>query len=142
MERERLRRYIDKLGHIEERIEDIRSWLAEFEEYSALDRKTRLAVYKAMQEAVEAATDIAAMILKDEGKLPQDDYTNIAQLGTLGIIDDQLKAALNEAGGLRNRLVHGYNGVNDALALESIQDLLSPLGRFVSRVKEWVKRRA
>jgi len=28
-----------------------------------------------MQEVVEASTDIVAMILKDEGKLPKDDYT-------------------------------------------------------------------
>jgi uncharacterized protein YutE (UPF0331/DUF86 family) len=75
MERERLRRYITKIGHIEERIVDIRTWLAELEDFGALDKKTRLAVYKAMQEVVEAATDIGAMILKDEGKLPQDDYT-------------------------------------------------------------------
>jgi len=34
---------------------------------------------------------------------------NIARLCTLGIIDDQLKAALIEADGLRNRLVDGYN---------------------------------
>jgi uncharacterized protein YutE (UPF0331/DUF86 family) len=142
MERERLRRYVDKIGHIEERIGDIRSWLAEFEDIGALDRKTRLAVYKAMQEAVEAATDIGAMILKDEGNLPQDDYTNIARLCTLGIIDDQLKAALNEADGLRNRLVHGYNELNDALAMDSIQELLSPLERFVSKVTAWVKRSA
>ena len=142
MEPDRLRRYITKLGHIEERIEDIRTWLAEFEDYSALDRKTRLAVYKAMQEAVEAATDIGAMIIKDEGKLPQDDYTNIALLCTLGIIDDHVKAALNEAGGLRNRLVHGSHGLNDTLALESILVLLSPLEHYVSRVKKWLKRRA
>lgn len=142
MERERLRRYLNKIGHIEERIRDIRTWLAEFEDIGALDRKTRLAVYKAMQEVVEAATDIGAMILKDEGKLPQDDYTNIAHLFTLGIIDDHVKAALNEADGLRNRLVHGYNDVNDALAMESIQGLLLPLERYVKRVAAWVKRRA
>jgi uncharacterized protein YutE (UPF0331/DUF86 family) len=86
MERKRLRRYIDKIGHIEERIRDIRTWLIEFENIGVLDRKTRLAVYKAMQEAVEASTDIGAIILKDEGKLPQDDYTNIARLFTPGII--------------------------------------------------------
>jgi uncharacterized protein YutE (UPF0331/DUF86 family) len=53
-----------------------------------------------------------------------------------------LKAALNEADGLRNRLVHGYNELNDALAMDSIQELLSPLERFASRVTAWVKRSA
>ncbi|MGC9445139.1 MAG: hypothetical protein ACP5E9_09480 [Candidatus Methanospirareceae archaeon] len=53
-----------------------------------------------------------------------------------------MKAALNEADGLWNRLVHSYNGVNDALALESIQGLLVPRERYVQKVAAWVKQRA
>ena len=59
---------------------------------------------------------------------------------------------MREADGLRNRLVvHGYNELNDAtaimklndaLAVASIQNLLSPLERFVGRVTAWVKRSA
>jgi len=75
MDSERLRRYIDKIEHIEERIGDIRAWLCEIEDVRGIDKKTRLAVYKAVQEVVEASTDVVAMILKDEGKLPKDDYS-------------------------------------------------------------------
>jgi uncharacterized protein YutE (UPF0331/DUF86 family) len=53
-----------------------------------------------------------------------------------------MKAALNEADGLRNRLVHDYNDLNDALAIESIQGLLLPLERYVKKVAAWVKQRA
>jgi len=53
MDNERLRRYIDKIEHIEERIVDIRTWLYEIEDIKDIDKKTRLAVYKAMQEVVE-----------------------------------------------------------------------------------------
>ncbi len=102
MDKGRLRRYSDKTEHIEERIEDIRGWQYEIEDIVAIDKKTRLAVYKAMQEVVEASTDIVAMILKDEGKLPKDDYTNIEKTFELNLIDKHVKDALKEADGLRN----------------------------------------
>ena len=141
MDNERLRRYIDKIEHIEERIVDIRTWLYEIEDIKDIDKKTRLAVYKAMQEVVEASTDVVAMILKDEGKLPKDDYTNIEKLFELNIIDKSLKEALNEADGLRNRLVHEYNGLNDEIAIESIHCLLEPVENFVELVKKWMRKR-
>jgi Uncharacterized conserved protein len=141
MDGERLRRYIDKLGHIEERIEDIRSWLCEVEDFDDIDKKTRLAVYRAMQEVIEAATDVVAMILKDESKLPKDDYTNINKLFKIGIIDKSLREVLNEANGLRNRLVHDYNGLNDKIALKSIQHLLVPMSNFSEAVKKWMRKR-
>lgn len=141
MDSERLRRYIDKIEHIEERIGDIRAWLCEIEDVRGIDKKTRLAVYKAMQEVVEASTDIVAMILKDEGKLPKDDYTNIEKIFALNIIDKSLKEALNEADGLRNRLVHEYNELNDEIALESIQCLLEPIENFIEVVKKWMRNR-
>ena len=141
MDSERLRRYIDKLGHMEERIEDIRSWLCEVEDFDDIDKKTRLAVYKAIQEVTEAATDIVAMILKDESKLPKDDYTNINKLYKIGIIDKSVREVLNESNGLRNRLVHDYNGLNDKIALKSIQHLLVPMSNFSEAVKKWMRKR-
>ncbi len=140
MDSERLRRYIDKIEHIEERMADIRTWLNEIEDISEMDKKTRLAVYKAMQEVVEASTDVVAMILKDEGKLPKDDYTNIEKMFGLDIIDNRVKEALNEADGLRNRLVHEYNELNDEIALESIQELLMPIEEFIEAVKKWMRK--
>jgi len=74
MEKSRLRRYLEKIEHIEERLDDIKTWLGEVEDIREVEKKTKLAVYKAMQEVVEASMDIAAMILKDEGKQPKDDF--------------------------------------------------------------------
>jgi len=142
MDKSRLQRYLEKIEHIEERVGDIRTWLSEEEggDAKGVDKKTRLAVYKAMQEAVEATMDIVAMILKDEGKLPKDDYTNVEGIYELEVIDRSIKEALNEANGLRNRLVHEYNRLSDDVALESIQCLLVPLDNFLEVVKRWMKR--
>lgn len=139
MDDKRLQRYLDKMDHVKERVEDIKTWLGELRDIRDIDKKTRLAVYKAMQEVVEVSCDVVAMILKDEGKLPKDDYTNIEKIFELTLVDKNLKAALNEANGLRNRLVHEYNGLNDEVALESIQHLLAPMDDFIGVVKKWMK---
>ncbi|MFQ6119798.1 MAG: HepT-like ribonuclease domain-containing protein [Methanosarcinales archaeon] len=46
---------------------------------------------------------------------------------------------MNEANGLRNRLVHEYNRLNDEVALEAIQYLLEPIENFVEAVQKWMK---
>ncbi len=73
MDERRIARYVDKLNHLEERLGDILEWIDEAPD----DKKSRLAVYKAAQEAVEAVCDVIAMFLKDSGIPPKDDYTNI-----------------------------------------------------------------
>lgn len=84
-----MRRYLDKMEHINERLLDIETWFGESEkeDIEGVDRKTRLAIYKAMQEVAEASMDIVAMVLKDEGKLPKDDYTNIEGIFKSKVID-------------------------------------------------------
>ncbi|RLI84195.1 MAG: DUF86 domain-containing protein [Archaeoglobales archaeon] len=135
MDERRVARYIDKLRHMEERIGDILSWINEAE----VDKKSRLAVYKAAQEAIEAACDVVAMFLKDNGYPPKDDYTNIQKWGEL--VDSRIAECLKIANGLRNRLVHHYNGINDRLALESIMDLIPCLEDFIKVSKSWLKKK-
>ncbi len=48
---------------------------------------------------------------------------------------------LKRANGLRNVLVHEYNGVDDTLASESVQEVLPSFWVFGSMVREWLKNR-
>ena len=58
------------------------------------------------------------MIIKDEGKLVTDDYSNIENVGKILKLKNEEIALLKRANGLRNVLVHEYNGVVDELAYE------------------------
>ncbi|KAF5414533.1 MAG: hypothetical protein C5S49_06905 [Candidatus Methanogaster sp.] len=135
MNEKRIARYVSKIQLIEERIGDIQSWECDF----TTDKRSRLAVYKAMQEIVEASMDVLAMRLKDSEKLPMDDYTNIDRAYKAGIIDERIKYALEEANGLRNRLVHGYNGINETVALESMKVLFPLIEAYIERMRQWLK---
>jgi len=135
VDEKRVARYIDKLNHIEERLGDISEWIIDALE----DKKTKLAVYKAAQEAIEAMCDVVAMFLKDNGIPPKDDYTNIEKWSDLTGQKD-LASCLKIANGLRNRLVHHYNGLNDKLAVESIKNVAPCLREFVRVIKEWLRK--
>ncbi len=140
MDIKRASRYKDKLNLIYERSGDSEEWLSDYDITDSIsDKKTRLAVYKAFQELTESSFDVAAMVCKDSKIVPSDDYTNIEALYNKKIIDAGLKNALFEANGLRNRLVHRYNSLDDSIAFESIRLLLPNIRYFAEVINEWLK---
>jgi len=136
IDEERLKRYIEKINHIEKRVSEFEEWKVEFFE----DEKTKLACYKAIQEAIEACLDVVAMIVKDYGMLPKDDYRNI-ELIEGKVISNELANALKELNGLRNRIVHEYNGLNDEIAMRSIENLIPSINEFLDQVREWLEKK-
>lgn len=138
MKIERAGRYKDKLDLIFKRAGQAQIWLEEVSaEVFLEDDKTKLASYKAFQEAVEASMDLVAMMCKDLGIQPQDDYSNLERLDDLG---EGSKKVLIEANGLRNHLVHRYNKRDDLLALESMRGLLSGIMAFGEEVEAWLEK--
>jgi len=136
---ERLRKYVRKIDHILTCISYIDEWLREITPNDFLhDIKTKLAVYKAFQEIVDATMDICAMLCKDMGIPPSDDYTNIEKLYEKKIINTSLKDALFRSNGLRNRLIHHYNKLDDTIAYESITELIPKILEFVRVVEKWI----
>ena len=61
--------------------------------------------------------------------------TNIERLE---FIDENMKKALMEANGLRNRLVHRYNQTDDLIAFVSIKELLPKIDEFVDVIERWM----
>ncbi|NOZ82060.1 MAG: DUF86 domain-containing protein [Candidatus Micrarchaeota archaeon] len=137
MDESRRNRYLDKITHIEKRISEFNSWKFEF--FS--DERTKLACYKIIQEIIEGCMDLVSMMLKDEGIVPKDDYTNIELLKEENIISGETAASLKELNGLRNRMVHEYNGLSDEIAYSSVEELLPVVEEFLSVVKKWLEKR-
>ncbi|MEI8002830.1 MAG: HepT-like ribonuclease domain-containing protein [Methanothrix sp.] len=135
---ERAGRYKDKLDLIFKRAGQAHDWLEEVSSEVFLeDDKTKLASYKAFQEAVEACQDLVAMMCKDLGIKPQDDYSNLERLN---VLTEGSKKVLIEANGLRNHLVHRYNKRDDLIALESMRSLLSGIMAFGEEVEAWLEK--
>ena len=138
MKIERAGRYKDMLDLIFKRAGQAESWLEEVSADVFLeDDKTKLASYKAFQEAVEACLDLVAMMCKDLGIQPQDDYSNLERQDDLG---EGSKKVLIEANGLRNHLVHRYNKRDDLLALDSMKCILPGIMAFGEEVEAWLEK--
>jgi len=136
----RLKKYNRKIEHILLRISQIDEWTRGISEDEFVnDEMRKLATYKAFQEIVGSSMDIIAMICKDVGIAPEDDYTNIEKLEDRGFLDKDLANRLLEANRLRNILVHRYNKVNDAIAFESIKELITAFQKLVEVIKKWIK---
>ncbi len=130
---------MQKLNELKDRVEFMENrigWKEEFLE----NRILRKGIYKEFQEAVEIASDIAAMLVKDFGFAVEDDYKNFEIIGNKLNLEEKLILALKKANGLRNVLVHEYNGIIDEQAYESIIELLPFLREFEAKVREWIEK--
>ncbi|MEW5896381.1 MAG: DUF86 domain-containing protein [Nanoarchaeota archaeon] len=137
MEQKRFRRYKEKLELIDLRKRELGEWL----ERSFEDDLTKLGSYKAFQEIVEAINDLLSMMLKDSSLLPEDDYSNIDKVIKNKLLPIELKNPLNELTGLRNRLIHEYNGLNEKLAKESMEKLLQSINKFLTFFEKWLQQK-
>ncbi|KAA0008848.1 MAG: DUF86 domain-containing protein [Thermoplasmata archaeon] len=127
---EKMEILIDRIEFINENISD------EMVE----NRILKKALYKEFQEAIEAMTDICALIRRGLNSSAKDDYTNIDFLVEKKVIDSKTGKKMKEANGLRNRLIHEYDGLNDMLAYESMKELVNHLKSFSQEVLKWMKK--
>jgi len=129
-------RIMEKIETLIERVEFIEEHLSK---EILQDRILRKAIYKEFQEAVEAVSDVCAMVRRGLNSSAKDDYSNIDFLVEKDILEERMGLKLKEANGLRNRLIHGYNGVNDETACYAIKELIGDLRAFSLVMLEWIR---
>ncbi|MHA1771537.1 MAG: DUF86 domain-containing protein [Candidatus Thorarchaeota archaeon] len=92
-------------------------------------------IYYNLFTAIESAMDIAALLVKDLGRVLGGDRQNVATLTKIGIISNDLEQSLLQCNGLRNILFHRYNGVDNERVIKSIPEVDMTLGEFVECVE-------
>ncbi len=93
-----------------------------------------------LQELVEAAIDINTHLLAQQGRpVPDDAFSGFLALGEAGVLTKELAEVLAPAAGLRNRLVHEYDVVDDRLVLEAVRAAQKDMPRYVAAVEEWLR---
>lgn len=100
-------------------------------EYQA-DLFRKKAIERFLQEAIEAAVDCASHVVVRAGRpAPADLYSSFLALADLGAIDRALAEALAPSAGLRNRLVHEYDTLDDAKVHAAVGTACDLLARFI-----------
>ncbi|MFG0316036.1 MAG: DUF86 domain-containing protein [Planctomycetota bacterium JB042] len=107
------------------------------EEYGA-DVYRRKAIERLLQEVVESAVDLNAHLLVGSGEpAPDDLFTSFLAIGDLGILDRDLARSLAPSAGLRNRLVHEYDRIDDSIVLAAVRSALDLFPRYVASVERF-----
>lgn len=143
MEDKRRSRYNDKLTSLKEYLNLLDDWLKtnslkDLKENNKLDRL--FAIYHVFQLITEIVIDLSSMIIKDLNLNPGDNYLNFERLFKKSIITQPVLADLKKLTGLRNRIVHDYNGLNDELAWESIEENIHSIQKFKEMIETWLKK--
>ena len=143
MDRSRLERYLEKLQVLDDTLELLNSWNNDISTISLSEINTRdkFAIFHAYQIIVETITDITAMIVKDIGKMPKDDYMNLEILLKSSLFPPDTLTKLKQANGLRNRIVHEYNGLIEKIAFEAINEHIELFEEFRRALTEWLEKK-
>lgn len=91
---------------------------------------------RVLQEAIEAALDVNAHVIAELGHaLPDDYFGGFTKLGELGVLSVELAGVLAPSAGLRNRLVHEYDTLDDAKVLAAIGTRLDLYPRYIHAIE-------
>jgi uncharacterized protein YutE (UPF0331/DUF86 family) len=125
-------RNIEALGGIS------RLTLLEYEE----DLYRRKAAERLLQELIEAAIDINThLIVELGGTVPDSYYETFLALGSLQVLSSELARSLSPSAGLRNRLVHEYDAIDDSMVYDSVGQAVKLYTEYIRAIKEYIDSR-
>ena len=101
----------------------------------------RKAAERLLQETIEAALDINAHLIAElGGEIPEDYFGGFLKAGELEIIPPDLARSLAPSAGLRNRLVHEYEAIDDAKVLAALGTLLDIYPRYIQAIEAYLTK--
>lgn len=143
MDEERIQRYKEKEEYFVKLMGKLKEWTKDLNEKdftNNLSLKEQFSIYHAYQIILEIITDLTAMVVKDLKIIPKDDYINIDVLAEKDVISKDLAYNMKQANGLRNRIVHNYNGLNEEIGFKSIQKYLEHLDKYKEDIDNWLQK--
>jgi len=103
-------------------------------------KKDKYAVERLLQLIVDLALDINNIIIKDADKPPASDYYNsFIELIEIGVLNEKFAYEIAPSTGLRNRLVHEYENVDDKIVFESIDKTYNYYIKYIKEISEYMK---
>lgn len=100
----------------------------------------RHAAEKLTELIVEYATAINRVILEDLNQLPPQTYYNtFVEMERLSIIPANLTPPLASATGLRNRLIHRYDEIDNSTVYYSLKPLLKNYRRYARLIEDYLQ---
>lgn len=96
-----------------------------------------------LQEIIEAALDINIHIITQLGDVAPDDYyESFIKLADKGVIPMGLAQQLAPSAGLRNRLVHEYDVIDDTIVLQAVATCQRQYPLYIKAIENYLKHPA
>lgn len=93
-----------------------------------------------LQLIVEVATDINSYLLVEaDNPPPKNYYESFILLSRNGILKEDFAEQIAPSTGLRNRLVHEYEAINDEIVYKSIPTALKMYREYIKTIEEYLK---
>ena len=88
---------------------------------------------------VEVASDINAHLIAKITKKPSSSYfDSFIQLGELKIISVEFAREIAQSAGLRNRLIHEYEEIDDSVVYNSISVALISFQKYIHAIQDFI----
>lgn len=139
---DRLLRYRERLEYVGKRAINLHEWTEHIKRdilVESLNLQDKYGIHHAFQLSIDKWRDLIAMMVRDVSSLPRDDTHNIKILIENGVISPHRGKDLKRGIELRHKIIHGYNGLNDLIALERIVYLIEHLDKFMEEVETWLE---
>ena len=94
-----------------------------------------------LERIVTRMIDVNYHLLTNVGQPPPADYhASFTQLGAVGVLDTTFASRITRSAGLRNRLVHDYDDLDQRLLFDAIAMALADVPAYAIAVREFLKR--
>lgn len=120
-------RYREKMDFINEKIK--------YFDVTPMEQLEKWGLYYAIQTSIDSLYDIIAMLVKDLGLQVKDDANNLEAIVEEREISLHLREELKAAKGMRNFLVHQYNGINEKIVMKSIPKLKALIENWLTEIE-------
>jgi uncharacterized protein YutE (UPF0331/DUF86 family) len=98
-------------------------------------------VERLLERIITRMIDVNYHLITANGHPPPSDYhASFQQLGSIGVLDSGFAARIARAAGLRNRLVHDYDDLDQRLLFGALLDAVDDVPTYAAAVHAWVKR--
>lgn len=104
-------------------------------------RMEQAVVERLLERIVTRMIDINYHVITAAGQPPpSDDHASFQQLSGLGMLEAGFAARIARAAGLRNRLVHDYDDIDQRLLFAALRNALDDVPTYAAAVHRWIER--
>lgn len=100
-------------------------------------------VERYLERLIGRMIDVNYHVITGTGQPPPSDYyASFVRLGELGVLEPAFARGIARAAGLRNRIVHEYDGLDPVKVFTALEEALRDIPRYLDQVNTYLKRSA